>query len=801
MLAQLEYQSLLVPLLAFLASRAIAVLVEKRLSGSATGLLVILGAASATFYSLVATNHAPTGLYWIAADAVSMVAMMAAGYSVRLSQNLAVLEQNLHRRWRCVLAGLVPLATGLSLAIGFGIVNGSEHSDIIRVAAILAAAIWLGRMSGPGLLASGLALALASTLSTGAAGAALATTILAAILAMAAGFGKTSPGLVSFIALAFPALALGLAWSLKALGLPWPAAGLAAGLSLALVRANFDDGTSRSDVRKASGLWKLATGEAYYSLAFIAGYGMNLKLASANALAIGIIGGSMLLSAFLQSLIAGKRTSYLPNQALAFAALLVARKTGLAGDALMAGVALAYLIAIPLKRGSRDMPGAGQASTPIKALVGVSTKGATYGVLSFAASLGARADPIRAVCVASIKRGSGVSTTEAEEALVRCVATGTSADIRVLPSVIVSASVPDGLARAALERHADAVLIGLGEGMPLVEGEINSALEGLLVAFPGAVVAIQRAEAFRTSRRLIAMAVAGVETSTGFKTALEASARAWGRPIGAMEAFMIGGTASALVEASDGMLEERSVTSVQTWRDVPSALTGRVSASTSFVVFSSRPGDSTWNPGHERLPVVLDTAFSDSTIILWFLPKPATQHIEAGLVSETADGDGEPVTSTERFDAVSARQRMPPIIASAFDSGRILTDMREEALVDAIRKLTDAIMNDDRVASGRLASLFSSIARKTPIELSEGVLLLHAHARGVSLPTLAIGARPSGWPLVALSSPVRILIAIVSPYQSGPQIHLEALTQIATAFRSQGLADQLLAPCQQRSPV
>ncbi len=795
MLAQFEYQSLLVPLLAFLACRAIATLVEKRLSGSAPALLVMLGAISAAIFSLSPTKIAPTGLYWLAADAASVAAMLAAGLAAGLSMNLAVSEQHAGLGWRRLMAGLVPIAAGLALALGFGLINSTYTYDMIRVAAILAAALWLSHQSGLGLLAAALALALASTASMGAASAALATVILVATLAVAAGFGKNNPGAASFIGPALPAIALGLAWALRATGLPWPAAGLAAGFSMALVRRTIDD--SRNASRKASGLWKQASAETHYALAFIAGYGISLKQASANALAIVIIAASVLLAAFLQSLIAGKRTSFLPNQALAFAALLVARKAGLAGDALMAGVAMAYLIALPLTRRFAGASTRGQTSASIKALVGVSTKGATYGILSFASAIGARGDPIRAACVASANPNSGPGTTEAEEALVRCVATGTAADIRVLPSVIVSASVPDGLARAALERHADAVLVGLGEGTPIVEGEINSALAGLLVAFPGAVVAIQRAETFKSSRRLIAMAVAGVETSPGFGAALEASARALGRPVGAMEAFMVGAPASALVEASSGMLDTRSVTSVQTWRDVPSALTGRVTAGTSFVVFSSRPGEPAWNPGHERLPVVLDTAFSDSSIVLWFLPKLTSRYPGDDVESETENSTV--AMGQERSDSALNMQRnaWPPIIASAFDSGRILTDMGEEALVDAIRRLTDAIIPEDRVASGRLTTLFSSIARKTPIELSEGVLLLHAHAKGVNLPTLAIGARASGWPLVALSSPVRILIAIVSPQQSGPEMHLEALTQIATAFRSQGLADHLLSPARQ----
>jgi mannitol/fructose-specific phosphotransferase system IIA component (Ntr-type) len=118
--------------------------------------------------------------------------------------------------------------------------------------------------------------------------------------------------------------------------------------------------------------------------------------------------------------------------------------------------------------------------------------------------------------------------------------------------------------------------------------------------------------------------------------------------------------------------------------------------------------------------------------------------------------------------------------------------MSDDALVDAIRLLTDAIFPGDRGASGRLAAELSAVARKEPIELSRGILLLHAHAHGVSMPTLAVGARRAGWPLVALPTPVEIVVILVSPMDAGPEIHLEALTQVALAFRNLGLAERLL---------
>jgi len=168
-------------------------------------------------------------------------------------------------------------------------------------------------------------------------------------------------------------------------------------------------------------------------------------------------------------------------------------------------------------------------------------------------------------------------------------------------------------------------------------------------------------------------------------------------------------------------------------------------------------------------------------MVLWFLPvssKPET----TGTVSRQLRPD---VTQ-------EVLEPLPPLLSAAYESGRVLTGMREEALVDAIRRLTDTILPGNRIASGRLSADFSAIARKEPIELAPGVLLLHAHMDGVPLPTLAIGSRGEGWPLVALASRVKITVILVSPNEAGPESHLEALTQIAMAFRNLSLSERLL---------
>lgn len=796
MFIEFEYQSLLIPLLAYLAARALAMPLAKRIPGSAPAILVTLGfMASAT--GLGSAAWAPGGSYWIVADAACAVVAFAIGFDADLLQPRSKEDLSGNsKKIRSVIAFWIPIAVGFVLAIGFGSMHDSGSIPVIRTALALAAALWLSSHSfGSRLFAAAVALVLMSTPVPGTPKALIFAAALSVALATAGGISKNDGNTGWKIKGFIPMLSLALAWSLRATGVPWTAAGLIAGFASGLERRFVEGGNSRIAMHHPSGspAKRVAT-ESAYALAFMAGFGSSFAKLAASVPAIMVIAGAVLASAILITIISGTRTLYLPMETAAFAALMSAKQAGLVSDAAIAGMAVALLVALPLSRlGIRAIPDASTQPT-IKAIVGVSAKGATFGALSFASALGATGEAIRAVCVATAEGSTGLNTSDAEESLVRCIALGAKAEIRVLPSVVVSASIPDGLIRAALERRSDAIILGPGDRNRSAEKKYRTALDGLLAAFPGSVIAVRRAEAFSSSRRLILVAVSGAEESPGFLAALTATARVWGRPTQLMESLMIGAPASALMDAAEGLLDERKAGTVASWRDVPAALAAQTSQNTSFVVFSSRPGEKTWNPGYERLPILLDAAFPDSAVALWFLPRPPVESHETGHTNQNPTKQS---TGSNETSPTAEKPSWPPIIATAWASGRILTDMHEAALVDAIRHLTDAVFPTDRGASGRLASDFSAIARKEPIELAPGVLLLHAHARGIMVPTVAIGTRPAGWPLVALPSPIKITVALVSPEESGPEIHLEALTQIAAAFRNLGLAEQLLAPAPQ----
>jgi len=784
--------TILAPLLAFLAARWLALLVGRRYPYGRIGTMAALGAiASAALSAVSPIERLDAGAYWLAADAASAAFMGALGATLGAASEPA---RSAAPVWRRGLALFAPLGAGLAVAAVSAIPSGADAQVTARAALAFAATLWLAVEARPAALAiAGVALAIAPFGSPEGAWPPIQP-IVAAIVSIAAlaaaspiakaGLAGDSapsarsvnpPSRASEAFRAFAAVAL--AWSLAVIGLGWPASGLAAGVASGMARRR-----SRPAGGTGDGTGRFAS-ESAMALAFIAGYGVSAPEAGARLPAAAAIAASVLASTALAAAILRDKRARLPMAAGAFAAMLAARKAGLASDAAMAGLALAYLVALPLSPKAPGRRAAEDAAKRIGTIVGVRPGGDWLGAMALAAALDGRDRPVMAVCVAAPDGSPGLGVDQAEETLVRCVAAAAAADLRVVPNLVASRGVATGLARVANERGAELVLVGIDDE---ADRKPSGTVDELLASFPGAVAAVKRPGAFKAAKRLVILAVSGAEASPGFARAVETVARAWAGGSKAVEAVMIGAPAAAMLEAAGGLLRPGRISSVASWRDVPDAIGSPAGGDTAFVVLSSRPGAKDWNPGHERLPVVMGSSFPDSPTILWFPPSGS---------DEADEGDEGPAPAIRAVTAAEARteDRLPTIVQAAFSAGRVFVDMDEDSLVDAIRRLTDSVFPFDRVASGRLAAQFSAVARKEPIELAPGILLLHAHAGGVALPTLAIGSRQAGWPIIALSSPVRVVVALVSPADSGPEAHLDALTQVATAFRDRNLAERLRA--------
>jgi mannitol/fructose-specific phosphotransferase system IIA component (Ntr-type) len=725
----------------------------------------------------------------------------------------------------------LPAATVLVPAIGNLVFPGTFTAGTIRLGLILCMAIWLSRDGRPLdlVMAAGswLLLDSGSLLNTGTwsagklpggipSGSALPYLLLIASGGLIVALNRvvnTKPGSPSRNLARDGRIALSamMAISLRLLGTNWGPAALTAGIVAGFAGRNRQQ---RDDAAPA----RFLTYETGLICCFAIGLGMGLADYGVHPASTAIIAVAFLFIPVVRGLLYSENsrtiermTSLLPASATPFAMILFSGIENSELRSMAFGLAIACLAALSAAGfSSSGTTGTRRSTRTWKPLVAVSRRGNAAGILAFASALADPDQPIRSVCVAAAPGSQGPDAAEAEETLVRAVAAGASSGYRILPSMVTAASTSDGLARAALERRSDCIVVGWNENPTPSDPGSRSIVDSLVHLAPANVITVRKPEIFGHARRLVFVTMAGSMPESGYREAAALAIAAWGGKPSGLEAMVIGGAVDELATALG--LEDSQITAIPVWRDLPEAVHRGGTHVPAFFVAAARPDWPGWNPGTERIPLVLQDSYPDSALAVFYLKAPpvagegsddetgASTIPEPERIQSTSSGSGPEKQLTAsgsdslRNAATTDVSSWPPIIQIAIQSGRIMTSMKEAVLIDAIATLAKALFPTDRTAASRMASDFSSIARTEPIELAPGMLLLHAHSKGIAVPALAIGVNKDGWRLVALESPVRIIIMLVSPMEAGPAAHLEALTQIAKAIRDHGFAQAILDP-------
>lgn len=379
------------------------------------------------------------------------------------------------------------------------------------------------------------------------------------------------------------------------------------------------------------------------------------------------------------------------------------------------------------------------------------------------------AGPVRAVCIAA--SADGPDARAAEEAMVRLVAAGAQAGIPVAPSVTFGRGVAEGIAGAALEAGARAVVIGWPDQAKRGAGASGRVVVDELAAMTELpIFVVRKLDGRGPGRRLVLAYDRAAERSEGFGSAKSTVTLAWGRPY---REYAVGGAEGPA----------RGPSSMAGWRDLIESLREVGPERALLAVLSPRPADALWSQLGERMALGATEAFPGLPAVFVYLAPPPP------------DGPSPPRSIVPSLEGPGTSHPEPQasvgLVGEAFASGRVRPNMSQAALVDAITELTRELFPRELRTAESLAIEFSASARREPIELEPGVLLLHAHAEGLAEPRLAIGSRNDGWGLAALRERVRVIAVLVSPASLGPDAHLKALTELAKAFRDGSLSAAL----------
>ncbi len=539
------------------------------------------------------------------------------------------------------------------------------------------------------------------------------------------------------------------------------------------------------------------TGDAIFIPFFLLSVGMlvDVRLLFSDlftwAVAIGMILVA-LLSKLFAALFAGKILGYTRtertliyglsvNQAAAtLAAVLVGYNIGLFGDAVVTGTIM--MIAVTCFVGPIVTDRAGRnlareeaarphslASLPQRILMPISRREDARHLLDLAMLLrqSGTGEPVYPLSIT--EEGADVESGVAagERLLAHTVVRAMTAGIPVTPLTNVDLNVGAGIVRTARENRVPLILAAWDGASSSRSRMFGKVLDEVVERTNRTLMVTRVASSIASAKRMQLLLPPLADREPGFDLAISMVRR-----------LASAASVSVVVHASSDMLvrcgnlfaagkdgTELSTEAYASWKALVQGFDARVRDGDWIVLVSARPGEVAWQPSLNRIPRDFTARFVDHTVS-FILPGVETSTSGNANTSQT-------------------------VALSPFTADRTLLGMREKSVDRVISRLVETVKWENRSTRAYLTELLIRYSRDEAVELTEGVVLLHAHVPSVSSTVVMLGSLDTRLQLTGLTEPVHTVIVLLNPVDLPPEEHLQILARIARAIRSPGFTEAL----------
>lgn len=350
--------------------------------------------------------------------------------------------------------------------------------------------------------------------------------------------------------------------------------------------------------------------------------------------------------------------------------------------------------------------------------------------------------------------------TRGEKLLAQCLTHAASADIPVHPTVRVDVNTSDGITRAVKELHVSLVIAGWGGTRSASVRLFGSVMERLIDDCPSRLLFVRLQRPLNTARRVLLLLSPLAERRTDFEPLLH-EVRTLARQVGAeLRVSLAGATRESLrkrVEDSRPTVP-LSLLEAETWLEARTLALAEAGADDLIIALGERRVSAHWSPLLDKFTTQLVARFPKNTLLLAF---PALAGSCEGPEPDSAADSG-----ADRLRLCSCELGAEKRLERALHLMAATAFPREQAVVLEVKRLLQAS------------------AKGYPIELAEGVSLLHAHCETIDEPVLIVGHGSAEWALPTLERPARLLLALLNPTSSSPERHLRTLAELGRRFQS-----------------
>ncbi len=372
-----------------------------------------------------------------------------------------------------------------------------------------------------------------------------------------------------------------------------------------------------------------------------------------------------------------------------------------------------------------------------------------------------------------VESGSHVEEriADAEKLLINAVVKSASSDVPVVPTTRTAIDVPSGVLQAMTDLRISTAILGWKGRVSSHAQTFGHKLDIVVERSRQMILVSRCSESVNTVKRVIFVIPPLIDRQPGFETAVRTVKNL---------AQQLGG--SLLLVSQKAMIEQvkDEITSItprisesrvglESWDDVLPWLNDSVSDEDDLVILlNARKGKLAWRPINSKMPRLLTGRRPDINLIVVYPPE--ILHEDAPAPEMTSD-KGKEFT-------------LPP---DNVELGLEGTDV-----CDAISRLLKNVLPARSQVLGHVTRYLTRMGEKEPAELAPGVVLLHAHISEVSRPTVLLGGNREGWDMPHTTAGAKAIFLLLSPKDSSPEVHLEALSELIRPLRETETIEQIL---------
>lgn len=354
------------------------------------------------------------------------------------------------------------------------------------------------------------------------------------------------------------------------------------------------------------------------------------------------------------------------------------------------------------------------------------------------------------------------AVAKGEKLLAYGLSQAAAVNIPVTPSVRVDMNISDGIIRAAKELRSSVVL---AEWTVSYRHFFNTVMDTLLENCPTRLYFCRLQQPLNIARRLLLVFPPLAERRPDLSQVIREVkhlARQAGTEVRVYLGTPAGDTLRQELEAAHPTVSLTFI-EAESWGEVRARLFDEAREDDILMLPVERRGGVFWTPTLEKLPELIIGRFPNINLLLVYPALRDEVAAEEALEGEQDGGTPEGIVM------------LPAILSAGTELGQ------------ALRQLVESGFKGNAEARAELLPLLDASARSYPVELTEGVVLLHAHAETLKYPVLLAGCG-SGYVLPNLPTPARVILALVSPTNSPPEAHLRSLAGLARRFHDAEIA-------------